>query len=191
MNQALRILATLLVFSSIISVLYYSFFYYPIPHEMGISVAGGGALPATRSEKEAIYRGLQMLKEYSPDDFAFVNKYVETIEVSGPVGFSFFGKVRGYYKGGPEGFGKKIRIVRDYKCPAHCVEGEWNGNDLLIAEFIVHEACHSMQAHEGIDLNEPQCYEMQFEFARKIGPNIWNDFQEARFVWDYQVVDLF
>jgi hypothetical protein len=165
-------------------ILYFLFFHYPIPSEINIKVSGGGILPATSTEKAEIYKGLELIKEYSSEDYIFIDTYVDRVEVSGPAGISFFGKIRGYYRGGSEGFGKTIRIVRDFKCPAHCNPGDWSGSNLLIAEFIIHEACHSMQYHTSQPYSEAECYRMQFEFAEKVGPILWRDFQSEFFIFD-------
>jgi hypothetical protein len=168
--------------------LYFMFLYYPVPDQIEIKVRGTGVIPATSSEKESIYRGLELLREYSTEDYLFVNQYVNTIEVAGSGGFSLFGRVRGFYGPGEDGFGKNIKIVRIFDCPIHCSEGSWNGGDLLTAEFILHEACHSMQYHRNISFSEPQCYEMQFDFVRRVGPSLWSDFREEYFI--YEIVHI-
>ena len=152
--------------------LYLFFFYYPPPSDIDIEVSGAGIFLATIKEKKAVYRGLELIRDYSTDDYEFVQTYVDTIEVAGPLGWDFFsGRVRGYYQKGPDGFNKKIRIVRIFDCPAHCSNEGFNGGDLLLAEFMIHEACHSMQ----------------FDFARKTGPRLWKDFREEVFVYDYDL----
>ncbi|MFQ5815200.1 MAG: hypothetical protein ACE5G7_01735 [Candidatus Hydrothermarchaeaceae archaeon] len=162
---------------------YLLFFHYPSPRGIGIDVTGAGVLPATRGEKEVVYRALELMKKHSPDEYALVDAYVDTIEVSGALGLGFLGgRISGYYTGAS---GKSIRMVRGFECPAHCVEDGWNGRDLLVAEIILHEACHSMQYHTGVDFNEPQCYGMQFEFAKKAGPMLWRDFDEEMFVYEH------
>jgi hypothetical protein len=172
------------------TILYILFFYYPAPKDISIVATGTGILPASAREKAEIYRALELLRQYSKEDYDFVDEYVDQIEVSGPQGLSFFGKIRGVYRRGPEGFGKSVRIVRDFSCPAHCTEEGYTGADLLTAEFIVHEACHSMQHHSNSNFSEPECYEMQFEFAEKVGSMLWEDFRRDAFIYDLSGIEL-
>jgi hypothetical protein len=169
---------------------YLLFFYYPVPEGISISVKGAGIMPAASEEKEAIYRGFNLIKERSPEDYRFVDAYVDKVEVAGPPGLSLFGRIRGYYSEGPEGFGRNIRIVRGFECPAHCSEDGWNGRDFLIAEFIIHEACHSMQYHTGAEFSEQQCYDMQFRFAENVGPMLWEDFKRDMFIYEHSAAGL-
>ncbi len=168
-----------------LGILYFAFFYYSQPRELTIEVKGIGIIPATSKEKAAIYRGLELILQKSPQDYEFVSAYVDTVEVSGPL-FSIIpgSRVGGYYRGGSEGFGKTIRVVRGFSCPAHCEDGGWNGRDLVVAEFIIHEACHSMQYHKKISYSEDQCYNMQFDFAERVGPSLWQDFNREFFIYE-------
>jgi hypothetical protein len=184
-EKGISVLFFLLPLMAALFLLYLIFFYYPTPGEIDIQVSGTEIIPATSGEKKAIYRGLELLRQYSPADYNFVLEHVDKVEVAGPYGFSLFGKIRGYYRGGPEGFGRTVRIVRIFDCPVHCDEDDWHGGDLLIAGFIVHEACHSMQHQNSLELSEKQCYEMQFDFADKVGPHIWPDFNREVFIYDY------
>jgi len=183
-----KTLFTLLPILAGVLILYFVFIYNPPPQGIDFRVHGAGVLPATAKEKESIYRGLFLIKENSLSDYEFVDRHVNTIDVSGPVGFSLLGSIRGSYQGGGEGF-KNILIVRDFSCLIHCNESKWNGADMLTAEFIIHEACHSMQHHKNLSFSEPECYEMQFEFAREVGPKLWADFKEEYFVYDYELMD--
>ena len=139
------------------------------------------SVPAPRGEKATIYRALLLIKEESPAHYRFVENYVDAIEVAPPMGISVFGTIRGYYR---TDLGKRIRMVHGLECPAYCEGDGWTGLDLLTAEFIVHEACHSMQHHTGRPFDEAQCYSLQFEFARMVGPGLWPGFREEYFVWD-------
>jgi hypothetical protein len=167
------------------TIFYILFFYYSAPKDISIDVSGTGILPASKREKAEIYLALELLRQHSKGDYAFVDEYVDEIEVSGPQGLNFFGKIRGVYRSGPEGVEKRIRIVRDFSCPAHCTEEGYSGADLLTAEFIVHEACHSMQHHSNSSFSEQECYEMQFDFAERVGPKLWEDFKKEAFIYDY------
>jgi hypothetical protein len=165
-----------------IGAVYLVLIYYPAPPDMDIRVESSSFIPAPKSEKEAIYRALRLMKDESPAHYRFVDSYVDTVEVAPPMGFSVFGVIKGYYR---TDLGKSIRMVHGLECPAYC-EGEgWTGLDLLAAEFIIHEACHSMQHHTGRPFSEDECYAMQFEFAKKVGPNLWSGFNEDYFVWDH------
>jgi len=162
--------------------LYLLFFYYPAPEGIAIKLTGAGVLLPTSSEKDATYRGLKLLKEYSPEDYSFVDAYVDTIKLSGPQISIFPGKVKGYYRKA-DGLEKSIMIVRSFDCPAHCSEEGWKGSDLLMAGIIIHEACHAMQAQANASFSEPECYEMQFKFIKKVGPMLWDDFKEEIFIY--------
>jgi hypothetical protein len=189
-SRGIKIILLIIPFLLAVLLAYFAFFHYQTPEDISIKVGGTPIQPATSKEKAQIYRALSLLKEYSPEYYAFVNEFVDRIEVSGPAGFSFKGKIRGYYGGGEGSFERKIRIVRDFNCPAHCKVEGWKGGDLLTAEFIVHEACHSMQNHNGLKFSEPQCYEMQFKFAEEVGPQLWNDFNKDVFIYDPSLVTL-
>lgn len=164
-----------------IILLYFIFIYYPAPADMDIRVESSSFIPAPKTEKEAIYRALSLVKEESPVHYRFIESHVDTVEVAPPMGISIFGVIRGYYRTDKE---KTIRMVHGLQCLAYCEEEGWTGLDLLTAEFILHEACHSMQHHTGSPFDEGQCYSMQFELARAVGPGIWVGFQEEYFVWD-------
>ncbi len=55
----------------------------------------------------------------------------------------------------------------------------------MTSEFIVHEACHSMQHHSNSSFSEPECYEIQFDFAERVGTMLWEDFKKEAFIYDY------
>ncbi len=162
---------------------YMLLFYYPAPADVSINVADPGIIPASRGEKEAVYRALELVKTHSPGDYALLVAYVERIEVATPTSFAIFGRNVGSYASAWGG--KTIRLTRGFECPANCVEDVWTGRDLFLASILIHEGCHSMQYHTGADFSEPQCYEMQFEFAKKVGPNLWSDFEEEGFAYEH------
>jgi len=170
---------------AIIAILYMVFFYYPKPPGISLDVVGSNFIPALSDEKEGIYRGLELLKMHSPERYTYVDTYVDTVEVGMPFGLGILGgKEIGYYEFGA---GKTIRIVRGFLCPAHCSEEDWNGQDLLMAEIILHEACHSMQYHTTGDISEAPCYEMMSDLGIEVGPKLWENFEEIRFVYEHPV----
>ncbi len=183
-----KLLLAVLPIAAIAFIAYILLFYYPAPSGVNIEVAGPGIIPASRGEKEAVFRAMGIVKTHSPDDYAMLVAYVERIEVATPTSFAILGRNVGSYA--PDWGGKTIRLTRGFECPAHCVEDVWTGRDLFLASILIHEACHSMQYHTGADFSEQQCYEMQFEFARKIGPKLWSDFKEEFFVYEHPAVGL-
>lgn len=184
--QALFVILPVALFAFLAYIL---LFYYPTPEGVNIAVAGPGIIPASRPEKEAVYRALELAETQSPDDYALIDAYVERIEVAGPTSLGLFGgRNVGSYT--PSWGGKIIRLMRGFDCPAHCTSDGWTGRDLFLASILVHEACHSMQYHTGIVFAEPQCYEMQFEFMKEVGPKLWSDFSESQFVYEHPEAGL-
>ncbi len=183
-GAAAKVLLALLPFALMVFLAYMLLFYYPAPKGVDIAVAGPGVIPASRQEKEAVYRALELVKTQSPDEYAMITAYVERIEVAGPTSLGLFGGQNvGSYT--PAWGGKTIRLTRGFDCPAHCTDEGWIGQDLFLASILVHESCHSMQYHTKVEFSEPPCYGRQFEFVKKVGPKLWSDFKEESFVYEH------
>ncbi len=173
-----KVLLALLPIAVIMLIAYRLLFYYPAPEGVDIAVKGTWLLPASRGEKDAVYRAIVLVKTHSPEDYALLANYVERIDVA--VSFGLFGNAGSY----APAWGKTIRLTRGFECPAHCA-GAWTGRDLFLASILIHEACHSMQYQTGSGFSESQCYEIQFDFARKTGPKLWSDFNDESFIYEH------
>lgn len=165
---------------------WYDMVYYPVPRDIEIVVKDEHNLPVSKNSKEVMYRGLKLIKGYSPQDYEFVNEYVEVIEVKTfelSVTHDFYAHAAAYYDS-ERGDTRTITFVRIPRCPDYCSEEGWTGLDLRAAQIIIHEACHSWQFSLSRPYIEQECYDMANEFADKVGPNLWHDFQMSYFFED-------
>jgi len=131
---------------------------------------GSMAADMEKEDIEEVEEALDLIKRYSPEDYEMVINYVEVIELV-PISFEMH-QSRIFCKQ------KKIQLVTGAKyCRMYCDEPF--GYDLTRASTIVHEACHSMRYHAGIEsalkYNEDVGYFMKEE---EVCQGMQNDFMD-------------